>query len=143
MLAMAMALTRRWVGFYTIGLPKVSAQARRAEVDSDLWEQVSWTGAGTASLAGHIVARTVLGMPADISWHITELGGPKMERSVTTKALSGGIVILGGLSVLAGIGLLIGLSEGSWSVDDGAGLARGCCGLSRPLRGTRRCVRAA
>ena len=50
MLALATAFTRGWVGLYTIGLPKVSAQARRAEIDSDLWEQMSWMGAGTVSL---------------------------------------------------------------------------------------------
>lgn len=119
-LGLAMNTVRGWVRLYTSGLPAAIQHRRRAEVDSDLWEQGEMAAEETASNAGHILARLVLGMPADISWHIAELGGPTMERSMTAKALVAGTVVLGGLSIALGVGLLIGLAEGGWSLNDGA-----------------------
>ena len=67
MLSLALSLTRLWTRFYTLGLPVAIREARRAEIESDLWEQ---SGQATAQLstAAHIAARTILGVPADIVW---------------------------------------------------------------------------
>ena len=40
LLAVSIGLTRRWVHVYTAGLPSESRFARRAEIESDLWEQM-------------------------------------------------------------------------------------------------------
>ena len=37
-LALAVGMTRSWVTLYTSGLPRELRDARRAEIDSDLWE---------------------------------------------------------------------------------------------------------
>jgi hypothetical protein len=67
------ALVRRWVAFYTLGLPPEIKQDRRDEIDDDLWCQVQ-EAAGSRrpdrSLAGEIIARLVFGIPADVSWRV-------------------------------------------------------------------------
>ena len=120
-LSLSAGSARLWVHLYTTGLPAGIRQGRRAEIDSDLWEQVECGDAATVSTAGHVFLRMLLGMPSDIAWHLAELGGNTMNRSFASRAVLGGVTILGGLSVLAGVGLMIGLAEGSWSVDDDGG----------------------
>lgn len=69
------ALVRRWVGLYTLGLPPEVKQRRRDEIDDDLWCQLrdaTEAGRNDGSLAGEIVMRLVLGLPADISWRATQ-----------------------------------------------------------------------
>ena len=94
------------------GSTSVSAAAVR-------WEHASWageTGRGAHATAAHIFARTVLGMPSDVSWHVGELGGPEMTFG--RRALVGVAVILSALSVLMGAALIGGLFSGGWSATD-------------------------
>jgi len=121
LLSLSAGSVRLWVHLYTTGLPASIRQGRRSEIDSDLWDQVGCADATTLATAGHVFLRMLLGIPSDITWQLAALGGTTMERSFTSKAVFGGIVILAGLSVLAGVGLLIGLAEGSWSLDDDGG----------------------
>ena len=64
--ARAVSVARWWTSVYTAGLPIELRDARRAEVESDLWESVA---DGTPSR--HILARLALGVVDDLSWSLT------------------------------------------------------------------------
>ena len=86
-------LTRRWVRFYTAGLPTEVREARRAELESDLWEQEQEQEAGAAgrrptTTALHVLPRFMLGIPADLSWR-QQRGGSKIFRKAGRGAIEG------------------------------------------------------
>lgn len=97
------ALVRGWVGLYTHGLPPEVRTARRDEVDDDLWcqrHEADALGRSPGLLAGEILLRLVLGMPADISWRVSHGGrASKVERSSSMSTR-----IIGSLGVIAGAG---------------------------------------
>ena len=83
LLAVTNGLTRWWVHLYTAGLPSESRFARRAEIESDLWEQTR--EAAGANCPPHktgrdVLTRMTLGVPADLSWR---LATPGIEREAT------------------------------------------------------------
>jgi hypothetical protein len=59
-------VARWWTRFYTAGLPEPLREARRAEVESDLWESVA-----DGAPSRHILARVALGVVDDLSWSLT------------------------------------------------------------------------
>jgi len=97
------ALVRGWVDLYTRGMPATVRAARRDEVDDDLWcqhEEADALGRSPRSLAGEILLRLVLGIPADISWRVSHGGrASKVERSSSMSTR-----IIGSLGVIAGAG---------------------------------------
>ena len=116
--------TRSWTRVYTTGLPCQIRQDRRDEIASDLWEHAAdagAAGAGARATAAHIFGRAVLGMPADIVWHVGELKGTPMDdlKHQTLRLVAAAVV--GVLSIATGIGFLVGLSQGNWSADDPLG----------------------
>jgi hypothetical protein len=62
----AAGVARWWTRFYTAGLPVDLRDARRAEVESDLWESVS-----DGAPSRHILARLALGVVDDLTWSLT------------------------------------------------------------------------
>jgi hypothetical protein len=62
----AAGVTRWWTRVYTAGLPDDLRDARRAEVESDLWESVS-----DGAPSRHILARLALGVVDDLTWSVT------------------------------------------------------------------------
>jgi hypothetical protein len=62
----AVRLARWWTRVYTAGLPVDLRDARRAEVESDLWESVS-----DGAPSRHILARVALGIADDLTWSLT------------------------------------------------------------------------
>jgi hypothetical protein len=58
-----------WTHLYTWRLERSVRQARRAEIESDLWEQRKEAPANLR-LALHIVGRLVLGVPDDVRWRV-------------------------------------------------------------------------
>jgi len=62
----AAGVARWWTRFYTAGLPVDLRDARRAEVESDLWESVS-----DGAPSRHILARLALGIGDDLTWSLT------------------------------------------------------------------------
>jgi hypothetical protein len=62
----AATVTRWWTRFYTAGLPEDLRDARRAEVESDLWESLA-----DGSPSRHILARLALGLVDDLTWSLT------------------------------------------------------------------------
>ena len=89
----AAGLTRTWVRLYTRGLPPDLRAARRAELESDLWEhrRCSTTeGRRPGRIALEIVERLVAGIAADLSWRRLEGRG---TRRHTNRQLGGETVI--------------------------------------------------
>jgi hypothetical protein len=59
-------VARWWTRVYTAGLPEDLRESRRAEVESDLWESLA-----DGAPPHHILARTALGLPDDLTWSLT------------------------------------------------------------------------
>jgi hypothetical protein len=89
LLQVAKALVRCWTAVYTWRMPPELRDARRAEIDSDLWE-CQQEGPSNASLPLQIVARLVLGMPDDLGWR-SEYRRPPLRAAQVTWALAAAI----------------------------------------------------
>lgn len=116
-LLLAGGLTRGWVRAYTVGLPTQLRNERIAEIASDLWEQATaggLDGAGASAVAAHIFGRTVLGMPADVAWHMSELKGNEMQMSVEQKWTTGTFFVLGVAAIVFTALLIQGGIHGEW-----------------------------
>ena len=70
----AIGLASWWVRLYTRGMPRVIADARRAEFESDLWECLHDDGRrdGSAARSMEILGRVVRGVPSDLAWCVEE-----------------------------------------------------------------------
>jgi hypothetical protein len=62
----AAGVARWWTRLYTASLPIELRDARRAEVESDLWESLS-----DGEPSRHILARVALGIVDDLTWSLT------------------------------------------------------------------------
>lgn len=70
-LPIVMALTRGWLRVYTCGMPPDRADARRAEIESDLWEMQHDPDLARGRLSGSMaMARLIDGIPYDIAWRL-------------------------------------------------------------------------
>jgi hypothetical protein len=103
------AVVRRWVAIYTRGLPSGVRQNRRDEIDDDLWSQLlecSESGRTDRSMSGEVVARLVLGIPADVSWRVEQIRFARNRATGGRSALmhAPGLAIL---AILGGIGWAI------------------------------------
>ena len=67
LLLAAVTLVRLWTRVYSWRLPEAIRNARRAELESDLWE-CQQPGTRTAVLPLEIIARLILGLPDDLVW---------------------------------------------------------------------------
>jgi hypothetical protein len=71
MLASALALVRGWTRLYTARMERPLRDARRAEIESDLWElheDARRRGATPELIALHMFARLVGGVVDDLRW---------------------------------------------------------------------------
>jgi hypothetical protein len=111
LLASGAALTRAWVRLYTRGLDPEAREARRAEIESDLWEHQAWargTSEEPADTGLHLLARLVLGVPADLAWRRTcQRTGASLSAGVTKGLTKMGKRMVAG--VAAGATLVVGL----------------------------------
>src|SRR5687767_2529956 len=64
----AVAAVRGWTSLYTWGLPDNDCEARREEIESDLWESVNDGAADRRTLPLQIAARLIIGIPDDLGW---------------------------------------------------------------------------
>ena len=85
-LGVAVGMTRTWVSLYTSGLPPEFRDSRRAEIDSDVWEQQRTADLlnqpqGETSL--QLLARLVLGIPSDVTWRLETGRSARSERSIS------------------------------------------------------------
>ena len=120
-LALAGSLTRGWVEAYTTGLPTRIRAERKEEIESDLWEQATGggiEGESANAVAAHIFGRVVLGMPADMAWHLGELKGEDMQLSLGQKTVVGAFIVLGVATLVFGALLLINGIVDEWLFTD-------------------------
>ena len=78
---LAERFARGWVRLYTLGLRPDARAARRAEIESDLWEHRHHAAAtGSPGLAAAVLRRVLAGMPHDVLWS-AEARGSAPEAS--------------------------------------------------------------
>jgi hypothetical protein len=111
---LASALARIWVRLYTRGMPSDLCEARRAEIDSDLWEclhECRRQAEPGMSVAAEIVLRTFVGIPDDIGWRLDASRERRCtdSRRSTTMSVSTGRLRVMGLGAIIGGALTIGL----------------------------------
>ena len=75
----AVGLTRLWTRLYTCRLPDDLRNARRAEIESDLWDWRHDVRAGghDQPTAMRLLARLICGVPDDLSWRIEQVLIPR------------------------------------------------------------------
>lgn len=83
----SVGFVRAWVRLYTVGLPTGLRDARRDEIDADLWEQARDAASErTPSLTSHVLFRWLIGLPDDLLWRIAHI------RSEDASAKEGAMV---------------------------------------------------
>jgi hypothetical protein len=74
LLRVAIAVARHWARAYTRSLPSVHADARRAEIESDLWELQRDAERGRVwAPSAQVVGRLVLGAADDVWWRLEQV----------------------------------------------------------------------
>ena len=117
----AIALVRAWTRLYTCGLPATVRTARRAEIDSDLWElEHDAEEPRRGRTAGVILIRLFAGVPDDVAWRM-EIGAT--GRAVPARALAAAGMVTGPRRMSA-LGLsatmhVIGISAVVWLTSHG------------------------
>jgi len=104
-----------WASVYTRGLPATTRDQRTAEITSDLWEHRA-EAAGSRGLSLEIAARSIAGVPADLSWRRAAASNPARGTSMTAITARRGPIWLSGLAdvltfVMGGIAALFGLAS--------------------------------
>jgi hypothetical protein len=102
------ALVRGWVRLYTGRLPAELRDARRNEVDDDLWcemEETLATGSSVRSLDADRVLRLLFGIPADISWRLEQRQRDRVRPVPRSPSMSTRVVA--SLSVVGGSALAV------------------------------------
>jgi uncharacterized protein (TIGR03435 family) len=84
-LRIAVACVRGWTWLYTSGLPPAARSARRAEIDSDLWESLTAQEGDAGVEAVLLFLRLLLGIPDDVGWRMEQdaIFGSVPRRSLT------------------------------------------------------------
>ncbi len=106
-----------WVGLYTRGLPVDVAADRRAEIESDLWDEAAvadWLG-DASTLGRQRASRLIRGMPADVAWRMEQRGRRTRAPWRTTMHISklelAAILAATIVTCVAVVGLLFGSSD--------------------------------
>ncbi len=79
----AVALTRWWTRFYTLGLPGEVREARCAEIESDLWESLHDPDVAHPQ----ILPRLAGGIVDDVCWRATHVPSESRTTWLTTAAM--------------------------------------------------------
>jgi hypothetical protein len=122
-----------WCDYYTRGLPTEVARERRDELAADLYDQrldAVLSGLPPGAVARSLLARTVLGAPADLSWRTHQLRAVRSAgvKEDSMSALAGrdgwtlvatvlGIIVVA-WSAFVGLGVLGALGEDAASDDE-------------------------
>ncbi len=70
-LDIAVRMVRAWTRSYTSGIDAGARDARRAEIESDLWEH-QHTRHEELAVAFEMLRRLLLGLPDDVRWRIEQ-----------------------------------------------------------------------
>jgi hypothetical protein len=94
-------LVRNWTQLYTAGMDSQLRDARRREIESDLWEletDARRCGEGEVAIAIHVLSRLLLGVSDDLTWRAEQAAASarSLRRSMWFAATAGfvGIVAL-------------------------------------------------
>lgn len=100
--ATSAGVVRRWVRLYTVGLTDDLRDARRAEIESDLWahaDEAAAKGLSPAALDAEMLVRLILGVPADLVWrrsHQTaSTASSRKERAMQATSSRSWLTIIG------------------------------------------------
>jgi len=117
----AASVARKWVCWYAGFVGTEAAERRRAEIDSDLWEQQAdarQAGRRSLAVAGSIAWRVVGGMPDDLLWVRTQrlaMRGQRADRKASAMNTLGHSVArwwwVVGAAMLAALFLWIGIDN--------------------------------
>ena len=149
MTALVIAFARAWVRLYTRGLPAAVRDARRSELESDLWEQrheEAARGRRPAATALRLLGRAVRGAPADLAWRFEQRDRGAVVRRLRAAGRHGwtgfpAFVALAYLTVATGLGTT-GAAGPPEKLAMGAGAAAILCGMAGLWRGSRRVAAA-
>ncbi len=112
-LALATGFTRVWTMTYTLGMRASDREARRAEIESDLWDHqrfASLQDESALATACNITIRTSLGFRSDIAWRVEGGFSRGEERTIAVpETTAGRLGLLVGL-VIALIPIAFGVS---------------------------------
>ncbi len=103
-LRLAVAAVRGWTRVYTWRLSPRTSEARRAEIESDIWESIADRRSESAAALA-IAGRLLRGIPDDLRWRTERAGGPSrpvriaIALSITTVLLA---VVWAGLTASPG-----------------------------------------
>ncbi len=111
---LAIGLVRGWVRLYTGRLECEVRDGRRAEIESDLWEhrrEASAAGLRPTQSGLEIVARSILGVLADLAWRRAvpraavahDQGGAQMSGNVKSSWWLVPATVLAGLHIFAAV----------------------------------------
>ncbi len=111
-------LVRGWVWLYTLGLSHETKNARRTEIDSDLWDQTHAWGVhrpNTSGDASSVLFRCVRGVPADVLWRFAEAripgnsatGWPTLETFTMRSWLGLATIMVMSFLVVASFALIV------------------------------------
>ena len=90
-MVVATGVVRTWTRIYTAALSRPVKSARRAEIESDIWEfQRDLQGDPGLFDALHLVVRLLMGVPDDLYWRLEQAPvlGRTSRRLVTITALA-------------------------------------------------------
>ena len=92
-LPFAARIVRWWVRCYTLGLPARERDARLAEIESDIWEQVEFSrseGAPVGLITLQICTRLLFGTSMDLSWRLSRRGAERAALDLGAKSMAQG-----------------------------------------------------
>ena len=121
-LALTVGMARSWVTLYTTRLPLEIREARRSEIDSDLWEQqwlASRRGDPAIGTAIEVLARMLFGIISDITWRAQAGASARADRRIqvneswTTRGLLLFGLAVAALPIVVGAGVVLGGGDGS------------------------------
>ena len=90
------ALVRAWTRLYTWRLTPDVRDARRAEIDSDLWEfQQDHDERRGLTSAMHVFVRLMMGIPDDLGWRAehADIGYSQLRRTLAVSATAAALVL--------------------------------------------------
>ena len=85
---LAASIVRLWTRAYTLGMPPEAAEARRREIDSDIWEEQNDPNPGSRPTAFDLLQRLARGLPHDLIWRVEQMSfsGAHARRTITVTA---------------------------------------------------------
>jgi hypothetical protein len=119
-------LIRGWVDLYTRGVSAALREVRRGEIDDDLWcqhEEAAALGRSRLALDVEMLLRLFLGMPADVSWRLSNGSGVPASGAERRAPVS--IRVIGALALLAGatwgtaVLMVLALGDAAWEGPSG------------------------